>query len=74
MATLSQTKSRAVARSVEAGCIADCAECTTQIRYSAKLKPRQVIANVYENDKWQRVEHYHEECYLLANSPYGNTV
>ena len=51
--------------------MADCVICETQIRYAAKTKPRQVIANVYQDEKWQRVEHFHDECYLVANSPYG---
>jgi hypothetical protein len=26
---------------------------------------------VYVNNKWDRVEHYHPECYKKAKSPYG---
>jgi hypothetical protein len=30
-----------------------------------------VIANVYENGVWARVEHYHADCYAEAGAPYG---
>ncbi|KJF17011.1 hypothetical protein AXFE_21460 [Acidithrix ferrooxidans] len=60
-------------RGVDPGSISDCAVCAKHIRFSAKLRPRQVIANVYEDGKWQRVEYFHEECYQIANAPYGNT-
>jgi hypothetical protein len=30
-----------------------------------------VIANVYLEGAWNRVDHFHEECYLDAGEPYG---
>lgn len=62
---------RAVLRSVEPGNSVDCARCGQQIKFSARTKPRQVIANVYESGTWRRVEHFHELCYDEAGSPYG---
>ncbi|MGH9106451.1 MAG: hypothetical protein ACRDZX_11580 [Acidimicrobiales bacterium] len=63
--------SRAVTRLVEAGNDAVCEQCRAQVKFVARLKGRQVIANVYEDGRWTRVEHYHEECYLVAGEPYG---
>jgi hypothetical protein len=31
-----------------------------------------VIANVYLDGAWNRVDHFHEECYLDADEPYGS--
>jgi hypothetical protein len=30
-----------------------------------------VIANVYVGNTWDRVEHYHYDCYLEAGQVYG---
>ena len=30
-----------------------------------------MIANVYEDGRWQRVEFFHEDCYADAGVPYG---
>ena len=68
------TSSRAALRSVTPGTYVDCATCNTRIGYSAKTRPNQVIANVYSDGKWNRVEHYHEECYYRSGSPYGEPV
>ncbi len=46
--------------------------CGAQIKFAARSHPRQVIANVYDDGVWQRVEHYHEECYLEAGEPFGS--
>jgi hypothetical protein len=35
------------------------------------MQLRQVIANVYREGNWVRVEHYHAECYDQADQPYG---
>jgi hypothetical protein len=56
---------------VEPGNAATCESCGEQIRFAARTHPRQVIANVYEDGAWVRVEHYHEQCYLEAGSPLG---
>ncbi len=63
--------SRAVVRPVEAGEDAVCEHCRTPVKFVARLKGRQVIANVYRDGRWDRVEHYHEPCYQQAGSPYG---
>jgi hypothetical protein len=63
--------SRAVLRAVEPGSDAVCGPCGEQVRFVARSKARQVIANVYVNERWDRVEHFHEACYLEAGEPYG---
>ena len=63
--------SRAVLRLVEAGSDATCRHCMAPVKFVARAKARQVIANVYEDGRWARVEHFHEECYERAGQPYG---
>jgi hypothetical protein len=63
--------SRAALRRVEAGNLAVCVACDEQVKFAAKLNRMQVIANVYVDGRWDRVEHFHEECYLAAGAPYG---
>ena len=58
-------------RSIEAGNSATCAVCSRPVKFSAKTKLLQVIANVYVENVWDRVEHYHAECYDAAGQPYG---
>lgn len=70
--TKSVFTSRGVRRRVEPGEGNSCATCTQQIRFSSKVAAHQVIANVYENGIWRRVEHFHEECYFSAGTPYGD--
>lgn len=65
------TTSRAVIRPIEAGNAAACAHCGTQVKFVARANLRQVIANVYLDGVWNRVEHFHEACYEAADSPYG---
>ena len=48
-----------------------CTTCDEQVKFKAKVKMQQVICNVYVNGKWDRVEHYHFECYETAGAPYG---
>jgi len=64
-------KSRAVIRSIDAGNSAYCAHCDELIKFRAKVRAQQVICNVYVKGKWDRVEHYHLECYDLAGTPFG---
>lgn len=64
-------RSRAVIRVIEPGCAATCAKCEEAVKFIARVNGRQVIANVYEDGRWNRVEHFHEECYATAGSPYG---
>ena len=64
--------SRAVLRQVEPGNTALCAQCGAPVKFVARAQLRQVIANVYENGTWLRVEHYHADCYDEAGQPYGS--
>lgn len=64
--------SRAVLRRVEAGNLALCTHCGEQVKFAAKQNRLQVIANVYVGGRWDRVEHFQEECYDLAHAPYGD--
>jgi hypothetical protein len=63
--------SRAVQRRIEAGSSTSCASCGQQVKFTAKAQRFQVIANVYVDGRWDRVEHYHAECYEEAGEPYG---
>ncbi len=69
--TTTQWQSRAVLRTIEAGSSAMCSTCDEQVKFRAKIKAHQVICNVYLDGKWDRVEHYHLECYEMAGRPYG---
>jgi hypothetical protein len=63
--------SRAVLRQVEPGNTASCTHCGAPVKFVARAQLRQVIANVYDNGTWIRVEHYHADCYDEAGQPYG---
>jgi len=63
--------SRAVLRLIEPGSDAVCAGCANQVKFTARSKGRKVIANVYVGSRWDRVEHFHEDCYADAGEPYG---
>ena len=63
--------SRAVTRLIEAGNTASCAGCRLPVKFRAKSRLTQVIANVYKDGVWERVEHYHLDCYENAGRPYG---
>ena len=63
--------SRAVIRSIEAGSTAECASCGERVKFQAKIRAQQVICNVYVDSRWNRVEHYHADCYTEAGEPYG---
>ena len=64
-------KSRAVFRLIEAGSAVTCEACGEHIKFKAKIRAKQVICNVYTKGVWQRVEHFHDECYTGAGEPYG---
>jgi hypothetical protein len=66
--------SRAVIRAIEAGNSATCVVCSRPVKFSAKTKLQQVIANVYVDHVWDRVEHFHAECYEAAGRPYGSAA
>ena len=63
--------SRAVRRNIQPGSTAVCAGCDTAVKFAARVRRAQVIANVYADGRWQRVEHYHVECYADAGEPHG---
>jgi hypothetical protein len=68
--------SRAVERLIIAGeeewcCYADCDSPRHLIAWRARTVSREIIANVYVDGKWNRVEHFHPACYDRAGSPYG---
>ena len=63
--------SRAVDRPIEAGNSAMCRYCGEPVKFVARAHLRQVIANVYNDGTWARVEHYHADCYDSAGRPYG---
>ena len=52
----------------------DCTHCDERVKFRAREKQYQVICNVYDTGRWDRVEHYHKECYGKAHKPYGNPV
>lgn len=62
---------RAVLRDVEPGSTIDCIHCGERVKFQAKMRHKQVICNVYEGDRWNRVEHFHEPCYYEAREPHG---
>jgi hypothetical protein len=62
---------RAVVRTIDAGSSTICERCEQPVKFSAKVKRHQVICNVYVKGAWDRVEHFHLECYLEGGSPYG---
>jgi len=63
--------SRAALRLIEPGSSVDCAHCDQRVKFQARVRLQQVICNVYANGVWDRVEHFHAECYETAGSPYG---
>ena len=65
-------KSRAVTRIIEPGSMIDCAHCGNRVKFQARLRLNQVICNVYVESVWDRVEHFHAECYDEAGKPYGD--
>ena len=71
MAPTVKPTSRAALRRVEAGNMALCAHCDEQVKFAAKVNRMQVIANVYVDGRWDRVEHFHDDCYVVAGVPYG---
>jgi hypothetical protein len=63
--------SRAVLRDVEPGSTVECAHCGERVKFQAKVRNRQVICNVYKKGVWDRVEHFHADCYGPAGEPHG---
>jgi hypothetical protein len=65
------TRSRAVLRDVEPGSTVECVLCGERVKFQAKVRHKQIICNVYEGERWDRVEHFHAPCYEEANEPHG---
>ena len=63
--------SRAVLRDVEPGSTAECVHCGERVKFQAKVRHKQVICNVYVGGRWDRVEHFHMDCYERAGDPHG---
>ena len=66
--------SRAVTRPIEPGSSVVCASCKQPVKFTAKARRWQVIANIYVDGVWNRVEHYHAECYEGVGRPYGSAA
>ncbi len=64
-------RSRAVLRPVPAGSTTVCPGCGTLVKFVARAGKHQVIANVYVDGRWNRVEHFHPGCYAEAGEPHG---
>ena len=63
---------RAVIRVVQPVIHDRCAACTEMIRFhGTRFVTRRVIANVYQDGKWDRVEVFHDECY---DGRYGDVI
>jgi hypothetical protein len=73
-ATRVAATSRAVTRRIEPGNLAVCSHCNQPVKFAAKVHKMQVIANVYVDGRWDRVEHFHDECYAEADTPYGEAA
>jgi hypothetical protein len=71
MANATVMKSRAVVRPIEPGNSAMCTHCGAPVKFVARAQLKQVIANVYKDGQWDRVEHFHADCYDEASKPYG---
>lgn len=56
---------------IEAGSTVVCTQCDREMRFRARQRDMQVICNVYEHGAWERVEHFHPDCYEDAAAPYG---
>jgi Holliday junction resolvase RusA-like endonuclease len=71
--------SRAVRRRIDPGNEVLCTRChllgvpvsECRLKFTAKNKKWQVIANVYQAGQWLRVEHFHPACYEALGEPYG---
>lgn len=63
--------SRAVLHPIRPGNMATCAACDQAVKFASRDRRHQVIANVYVDGSWDRVEHYHPDCYEAVHQPYG---
>jgi hypothetical protein len=65
-------QTRAIVREIARGNHTDCRGCGQGIRFRTKLHHQTVICNVYDDGRWDRVEHWHLECYRDAGEPHGH--
>ncbi len=63
--------SRAVRRRIEPGTLSLCSKCEERVKFVAREQGQQVIANIYVDGRWDRVEHFHDACYTELAKPYG---
>lgn len=49
----------------------ECEYCEERVKFRARQRDMQVICNVYTKGVWTRVEHYHDDCYVKADEPFG---
>jgi hypothetical protein len=63
---------RAVERIIQPGNDVRCKHCDKYVKFAAIKKLRQVIANIYDGDRWDRTEHFHKDCYEEAGKPWGD--
>ncbi len=50
-------------RRCEPGGTADCVVCGEEVKFRARHRDHRVICNVYVKGVWNRVEHFHPDCY-----------
>lgn len=65
---------RAVVRIIEPGLANFCPDCDTEVKFRAQVASglrRKVVANVYYQGKWNRVEHWHLICYIRMGEIHG---
>lgn len=48
-----------------------CDSCGEHIKRSGTPHPRIVLANVYTDGRWDRLDAFHPECYTAEGEPYG---
>jgi hypothetical protein len=54
-----------------------CPCCDERVKFIIKqpaAQRRQVVANIYEHGRWDRLEIWHLACYLQAGQPHGVVV
>lgn len=65
---------RAVLRRIEAGNPHVCTHCELPVKFDSTVPSKhrfQVICNVYDGPRWDRLEAFHVKCYENAGSPHG---
>lgn len=69
-----ELSTRARLRSIEPGNRDVCVGCNREVKFNTRDRTPQVIANVYENGRWNRKEHWHLRCYEEADQPHGEAT